>query len=124
MPDTLDIIKANVLTVLRNGGSLRDAADYARITRGKLAIVRKEDPDFAKALREAIAQTKLIQLNKIAKADKWQAAAFFVERRWPDQFASARRTTRPRNVKKIVRFQPIPTQPKENPTNTRSPQGE
>ena len=47
---------------------------------------RREDPAFARGLRQAVKKGKVRHLNKIGKAAAWQASAWVLERRWRRQF--------------------------------------
>jgi len=75
MPNTPNIIKNKVLIVLASGGSLRDAADYARIRRRDLKASRQRDHDFAKDVRHTIATAKLRRLARTGAAPRTERPA-------------------------------------------------
>jgi hypothetical protein len=43
-------------------------------------------PQFAQATTCAIGQSKIFLVEKLRLSDDWRAAAFLLERRWPDEF--------------------------------------
>jgi hypothetical protein len=77
-----------IFHVLRLGGSLQDSADYCRIDRSTLTRQKQRDPNFAQGIKKAVVEGKLVHLQVIlTRAKNWQASAWMLERRWPQQFA-------------------------------------
>lgn len=72
--------------VLAMGGSLNDAADYLGIARSTLNDRMASDEEFRKGVDRSTAQGKIRLIQKVGKADAWQAAAWMLERKWGTEF--------------------------------------
>ncbi len=83
--------QAQVLAILRVGGSLRDAADVIEVDYKTLYRLRQGDEQFAKGVRKAQKVGKMRLLRKIGKAKNWRAAAWMLERRWGEEFGRRER---------------------------------
>lgn len=72
-----------------DGNSITDSAIASRIERAAVYQRRERDPEFAKALDQAMIATKFdaIQTIKRAWKNQWQAAGWWLERRHSDEFA-------------------------------------
>jgi hypothetical protein len=96
---------AVVLEYVRNGCPRRFAASAACIGRSTLmrwiargkAERKGQFRDFCDALKKAEAEAvygRLERINAAAEKGTWQAAAWFLERRYPDEFSSDKRAIR------------------------------
>jgi len=47
---------------------------------------REKHPQFSQATTCAIGKSKIALVNKLRHSDDWRAAAFLLERRWPNEF--------------------------------------
>lgn len=89
-------VKRKLLEAIRSGATYEIAAKYAGIGRSTLhrwlAAGRAGDPDYlelAQAVDEAESQGAvqcLALIRKSAMGGTWQAAAWLLERRYPDQY--------------------------------------
>jgi hypothetical protein len=84
---TPERIKA-VLNAIELGAPFRHAAWYAGISEDTLARWRKKSAANADSIKEAEAKALIGRLARIRKAedDHWQAAAWWAERRYPQEF--------------------------------------
>ena len=84
-----------VLKGLRLGMPITEAASYAGITRVTVRAWRAEDPVFDDACRSARAQLEAAMLARIeiasAETKNWAAAAWKLERLFPDRYGRAQR---------------------------------
>lgn len=74
---------------LRVGSTYKLACDYAGITEETLSQWRKKYPEFSEALKEAeggAAIKWLALIDKAAQDGTWQAAAWKLERRYPESY--------------------------------------
>jgi len=46
----------------------------------------EKHPHFSQATTCAIGKSKIVLVDKLRLSDDWRAAAFLLERRWPDEF--------------------------------------
>lgn len=78
-----------ILDLLRTGVRLRVAATAAGISESTLFNWKNQYPEFADQVEQAQAESCVFYLEIIRKAAEtnWQAAAWFLERRFPDDFA-------------------------------------
>lgn len=75
-----------ILAVLSIGGSRQDAADYVGVGRTSLLRAIDRDEAFADRVKAAEISGKIRHMEKIEKAESWQASAWFLERRYPAEF--------------------------------------
>lgn len=77
-----------ILDLLRTGVRLRVAATAAGISESTLFNWKNQYPEFADQVEQAQAESCVFYLEIIRKAAEtnWQAAAWFLERRFPDDF--------------------------------------
>ena len=84
--------KAGIIAVLTAGCSRETAALYAKCSRWKLRQAISEDSKFATEVAKAEQESEVFFVNKIRKAaDKeqyWRAAAWALERRFPNRYAA------------------------------------
>lgn len=97
-PKIDDAAIQQVYAILAVSGSLNDAADYLSIDRMTINRKLTADPRFAKGVDRAIAKGKLRLMNKIGKAEPWQAAAWMLERKWGAEFGRKEAVTINGNV--------------------------
>ena len=78
-----------ILDSIRAGARLRIAAQAAGISESTFFNWKNQHPDFADAIEQAQAESCVFYLGIIQEAAKttWQAAAWFLERRFPEDFA-------------------------------------
>jgi hypothetical protein len=89
-PRAIDEIKMKeILAFVQAGGSRTKAADYVGVSTTTIADEAARNPEFASSLKKAEADSYQGRVERIAAAGKkgaWQADAWFLERRYPDEF--------------------------------------
>jgi hypothetical protein len=77
------------LRYIARGMSITDACTIARINRISVYRRRDKDPKFAKDMDAALIVTKAraVRLVRKAMATQWQAGAWWLERKSPDEFS-------------------------------------
>jgi hypothetical protein len=84
--------KAGVLGILAVGCSRETAAIYAKCSRWKLKQAIAEDATFATEVIKAEQESEVFFVDKIRKAANkeqyWRAAAWALERRFPNRYAA------------------------------------
>lgn len=78
--------RLEILAALAVGGSRNEAADYVDVGRSTLSETIDRDPDFAEQVKRAEAKGKIKHLKRIDGADAWQASAWMLERKYPQEF--------------------------------------
>ena len=89
-PRALDDAKRREICALVAGGcAVRDAARYVRCSARTIRREAERDPDFHQQLRrsEMYAQLSPLRSMQQAVATHWRAAAWMLERAYPDRFA-------------------------------------
>lgn len=81
-----NINEKEILAILETGGSRNMAADYVGIGRTTLHDHIDRDEAFSEQVKRAEASGQLKHLKKVGGADQWQASAWMLERKWPDEF--------------------------------------
>lgn len=79
--------RKQVLAVLQVGGSRRDAARVLKVWPTTLQRAMKRDRTFRRQVLRAETLGKLHHLRKLFDHNAWGAHAFFLERRYPEEFA-------------------------------------
>jgi hypothetical protein len=90
-----DSVREKLCQAVAAGCTLKDAAALAEISTSSLARYREQDPTLAAALRVAQGQAAVacvLILRKAAQEGDWRAAAWWLERRHPEEWG--RRTQR------------------------------
>lgn len=88
-----DDIKRKILASLTMGMTIKEACIFAEIDESTFYNWRKnysEDPqfkDFFKSLKKAEVQGKMKHIQKIFEEQSWQASAWWLERKFPEEFA-------------------------------------
>lgn len=82
-------ITARICKLIRNGVFNKDAAKAATISETTFYRWMKEKREFRESIKKAEMQRKCYFILAIAKAAvrKWQAAAWYLERVYPEEFA-------------------------------------
>ena len=78
-----------IINAIRMGATQRLAASYAGVTEDTIIAWRKRHPDFLDAFKIAEGEASVGWLNVIENAARegtWQAAAWKLERRYPDEY--------------------------------------
>ena len=94
-PPVLDETKRReICAVLSMGGSRRLAARYVGCAPTTIMNTAERDPEFRDQLMQAEGQHELLYLRNIQAAAKreqyWRAAAWMLERRYPERYAQLR----------------------------------
>jgi hypothetical protein len=91
-PKTLKII----LDAIRSGASQRDASALAGISEDTLSLW-KRDSDFSEQMRQKEVQFKMDQVKVVERAAQksWQAAAWLLERKYPNEYTNRVRIEQP-----------------------------
>lgn len=87
-------VEAHIIEALSAGHCRGTAAGLARVGASTLSRWVSEDEDFAQAVHTAESQAVAAALGVITQAaasGTWQAAAWWLERRYPDQWGRNRR---------------------------------
>lgn len=86
---TLETIE-EVCKWIRAGNSKEDAAVLAGISGATLFDWQNKHAEFLEAVKEAEVHCKAARIARILKASEttWQAAAWFLERKYKDEFAT------------------------------------
>ena len=89
-------IQEKIIVAVRNGNYIETAAQFAGINKDTLYrwlhLGAQQDTgayhDFSDALHKALAQSEMMDVATItrASADQWQAAAWRLERKFPDRW--------------------------------------
>jgi hypothetical protein len=84
-----DEMRANILRTVALGFPPARAAQAQGISRQTLHEHGKANPDFLDAMKAAEAQAEFNVYGRILKASatQWTAAAWILERRWPESYA-------------------------------------
>lgn len=92
-PKTIKII----LDAIRGGASQRDASALAGISEDTLSLWKRQDSDFSEQMRQKEIQFKMDQVRVIEKAAQktWQAAAWLLERKYPNEYTNRVRIEQP-----------------------------
>jgi transposase len=82
-----EAVKA-IIGAIELGLPYRHAAAYGGITDDTFAAWRKKYPEFSEAVKAAEARAVAGRLARIRRAEdeSWQAAAWYLERRYPQEF--------------------------------------
>ncbi|MFH1670394.1 MAG: hypothetical protein ABIA92_02300 [Patescibacteria group bacterium] len=88
---------------IMGGNSYVDACTMAGISYQTFNEWRHEKSEFSDAIKKAEAKCKAARISRIldASEEKWQAAAWWLERRYPDEYA----------LRKIEKNQPVSKAP-------------
>jgi len=84
-----DATRATILKALRHGATYKRAAEAAGVAYETFRAWRAADPAFSAAVEKAhgqMMQTALASIEKAAKEGTWQAAAWWLERMFPDEY--------------------------------------
>ena len=101
-PPVLDEAKKReILAIVAVGCSRSMAATYVGCAISTIQNTAERDPTFAEKLRQAVYSTELGLLKNIRNAAKkeqyWRAAAWALERRFPERYARRGPTSSPSN---------------------------
>lgn len=93
-------IQAALYKWLRKGCSFKDACAMEGISYETFRTWENEKPAFSVAIKKAEAECKVARIQTVLKAsDKsWQAAAWWLERRCPDEYGRMVKEEKPENV--------------------------
>jgi len=83
-----DAVAKHICDAIRIGATHEDAARSAGICADTISIWKKNKPEFAEMMKRAEAEFKVSALKIIrgAAIESWQAAAWLLERKFPDEF--------------------------------------
>jgi hypothetical protein len=83
--------KREILAILSMGCSRRAAAKYVGCAPATIVNTARRDPEFAAQLQRAESKAEIGYMKNIQKAASkeqyWRAAAWALERKYPDQYA-------------------------------------
>ena len=80
-----------VIRVLSIGGNRKMAARFVGVSVTTIADEAKRNEDFSDRLNEAEAKCYMVRLGKIHDSKDWRASAWFLARRYPEEFSEVRR---------------------------------
>lgn len=84
-----DATRSTILRALRHGATYKRAAEAAGMAYETFRAWRENDPVFSAAVEKAhgqMMQTALASIERAAKEGTWQAAAWWLERTYPDEY--------------------------------------
>ena len=81
-----------ILAILSIGGSRNIACDYVGIGYATLSRRIESSQVFSEQVKKAEATGQLKHIKKVDAADQWQASAWMLERKWPDEFGRRDKT--------------------------------
>jgi hypothetical protein len=86
-----------IMETIRSGATQRDASALAGISEDTLSRWKREDGDFAEQMRQKEIEFKMENVKIIRKAAEksWQAAAWFLERKYPNEYTNRVRIEQP-----------------------------
>lgn len=89
-----DVKKKEILAILTQGCSRRRAAQYVGCSPSTIRRTALRDAAFGEAMARAESQSEISCLTNVRKAAKkeqyWRAAAWVLERRYPEEYALRR----------------------------------
>ncbi|MHB1549586.1 MAG: hypothetical protein ACYCX6_00095 [Vulcanimicrobiaceae bacterium] len=98
-------VEAKILAGIRDAGmSLQTACAWAGISDDTLARQRKKDPELAARVERAreMFKAKMVTLISAAAPKNWNAAAWLLERKHPEEFGRQRLETEHSGAVKIT----------------------
>ncbi len=100
-------IQAALCKWLKKGCSYKDACAMEGISYETFRTWEKEKSAFSVALKKAEAECKAARIATILKASEksWQAAAWWLERRCPDEYGRMVKEEKPTNIVTIEEFE-------------------
>lgn len=100
-------VEAKICEVLRSGNTRRAACDYAGISQDSFGRWLESSADFADAIKKAEAHCEVRNVALIQKAseENWTAAAWWLERRRPDDWARKDKLQHEGGVKIAVSYE-------------------
>ena len=91
--------KKIVVRILRKGHSRRRAAEFVGCSPSTIRRAALRDPAFSESIAKAESESELLCLNSIKEAGMekryWRAAAWLLERRYPEDYAARQPATVP-----------------------------
>jgi hypothetical protein len=86
-------LQKRLCDVLAKGNTIKTAAAVCQVSERSVHSWISSNPSFAAAVFRArgIAKTKLIAVIREAALNDWRAAAWILERSWPDEYARTER---------------------------------
>lgn len=90
-PETID----RLIEALATGHTRKDACTLADISDETLSNWMKKDLDFLEAVKKAelVAKDQCIKIVRQAALKSWQAGAWYLERKYRDEFAQRQEVT-------------------------------
>jgi hypothetical protein len=84
-PKTIEVI----LEAISQGLTQREASILAGISEDTLSLWKKKDSDFSEQMRQKEIECKLSHIKNIKEASKksWQASAWWLERKYKEEFS-------------------------------------
>lgn len=79
-------VQKQILAVLAAGCSRNDAADVTGVGRSTLSAQIAKNEAFSEQVKKAEASGKLRHIRKINKSKAWQSSAWFLERKYPEEY--------------------------------------
>jgi len=85
-PNTLKII----LEAIGEGLNQREASILSGISEDTLSLWKRQDSDFSEQIRQKEIECKLSHIKNIKRASEksWQASAWWLERKYKDEFSA------------------------------------
>lgn len=80
----------DLVTHLKAGNSIKDSCLLAGISRETYYAWKKEHPDFSDIIKKAEAECKARNIALIQQDKSWQSKAWWLERKYPEEFKERR----------------------------------
>src|SRR5262245_60149160 len=79
-------LRKRICTLLAQGHTIKTVCETVGIAERTYFDWCEKYSHFSQVTTCAIGQSKILLVKKLRRSDDWRAAAFLLERRWPDEF--------------------------------------
>lgn len=81
-----ETLQQQICAYIASGATNEDACRLVGIAESSFYGWIKRYPEFSQSIKRATVQFKRTHLSKIASDESWQASAWLLERRFPDEY--------------------------------------
>src|SRR5262245_59942741 len=79
-------LRKRICTLLAQGHTIKTVCEAVGIAERTYFDWCEKHLHFSQATTCAIGKSKIVLVNRLLRSDDWRAAAFLLERRWPNEF--------------------------------------